>query len=169
MKAVAKRADKGKRRKRKDMQIFVKTFAGEQVPMDVDGSDTVDKIKAQLPTMALRKDIHIFHSLASGRTLSDCNIQNGQTLYAACHLDEIDAPQLFYDDEGDEEEDEEEEEEEQEKEKEKERERDDEKQNEEENVKKEEDDYDDVKEEEDDDEKEKVDKTGGMPSCVRQH
>ena len=167
MKAVAKRADKGKRRKRKDMQIFVKTFAGEHVPMDVDGSDTVDKIKAQLPTMALRKDIHILHSLASGRTLSDCNIQNGQTLYAACHLDEIDAPRLFYDDEGDEEEDEEEEE--QEKEKEKERERDDEKQNEEENVKKEEDDYDDVKEEEDDDEKEKVDKTGGMPSCVRQH
>ena len=126
MKAVAKRADKSKRKHNKKgehMQVFVETFGkeGERIPMEVDGSDTIDSIKARLPTVTPPKDVHILHSLASGRTLSDCNIQNGQTLYAASDLHEIYIPPLFYEDEGDEEEDEEEEEEEQEKEKEKER------------------------------------------------
>ncbi len=68
------------------MQIFVKTLTGKTITLEVEGSDTIDSIKAQIQDLlgiATGSLQLLFqgNQLEDGRTLADYNIQNESTLH----------------------------------------------------------------------------------------
>ncbi len=73
------------------LHIYVKTLTREHITLDVGASDTIDDVKAKLPCTLHRSDLHLFEDvqnaddqaileLIGGRTLSDYNIQNRDSL-----------------------------------------------------------------------------------------
>ena len=80
-------AQQSSKRARTSMQIYVKFVAGATLTLDVVASDTIqnvrDKIQDQHGIYPHGRVIFRGGSVGSCRTLSDCNVQNGDTLDVA--------------------------------------------------------------------------------------
>ena len=77
------------------MQIFVKTLAGETITIEVQDSDTIEDVKAQILYKQIVephqfKDLRLIFGgkqLTDGdKTVSDCNIQKEDTLHVVLRL-----------------------------------------------------------------------------------